>query len=1271
MAPDDHETDTDEIDDKDDPLAREAEENVRGTALLGALERSNVTLPEAVARIASDRRVDLTGLPAAAAALLLVSARKASREPFVVVVPDLDAARSLANDLAFFTGRADDADDADTANDERRILVFPSPDVSPYADVAPDRRAAMERLSTLFHLAHGLPLDFVVVPAPALVRRVPPKDALVRRSMVVRAEEDVDRDKLVRTLAEGGYLRVPMVEDPGTFSVRGSLIDIYPPNARHPVRIELDDYLVMSIKHFDPEDQKTISTTEDLGAQRRGSSTFERDGLPIARANREIAFHPVREALLGLSEIALARTKIRDLCDELEIPTRAAKQLIEDLESGRMVLGIEGLLPAFYEGLETLADYLPAGHRVAILDPTAVGSSIEEELASAEADHAAKAAQKGACFPIPQLYADASEVVTRVLAGQVALVHRLAVAGAGDETESAFAQLDSVDPDRVLSLGAEDHALLVATLGAQRAGKGKDDALTPLAERLREWLDAGFRVVIAARTRTQAERLGTLLRGYELKVAGKPAPFSPASLETRPPRAIEIVIGSVASGFVLVQAALALVTEEEIFGTRAHRKKEKKRKAGKGAEAFLEDLRQLAVGDFVVHTEHGIGRYLGLEKKALGQTKFEEMRGVASVSVEVLVVEYAGGDRLFLPVTRLHQIQKYAGGESASPKLDRLGGQTFSKTKSKVAKYVQEMADELLRLYAQRAATKRPPLVSADRTYQEFEATFPFEETVDQQRAIEEVLTDLENEHPMDRIVCGDVGFGKTEVAMRAAFRVALAGRQVAVLCPTTVLAQQHFQSFLARMQAYPVRIETLSRFTDKKREPDILAGMKEGKVDIVIGTHRLLSKDIHFKDLGLLCVDEEQRFGVTHKERIKKLKGEVDVLTLTATPIPRTLQLAVGGLRDLSLITTAPADRRAVRTFVTRWDDHLLREAIQRELSRGGQVFFVYNRIDGLYERAAKLQALVPDARFAVVHGQMGESALEQSMTDFVAGRYDVLCATAIIESGLDIPRANTILIDRADSFGLAQLYQLRGRVGRSRERAYCYLITPPPSTLTEDARARIEALERFSELGAGFQVASLDMELRGAGDVLGGQQSGNVALVGFDMFMHMLEDAVAELRGSPNVHDVDTEISLEAPIYIPEDYVEDVGLRLSFYKRFAQADTEDDVVDLARELEDRFGAPPAAAMVYVRAMRLRPGLRRLRVLGCEATKDRVTLHLREDTLLDPAKVMQKVAMPKSPWKLSPDMKLTRRFPPELAGESLDRVEQVLKDVREMERTP
>jgi transcription-repair coupling factor (superfamily II helicase) len=824
VSPDD---DIDETE-HDDPLARELEENARGSALLGALERTNATLASAVSSITSERRVDLTGLPPAAAALLLVSARKAGREPFVVVVPDLDAARALANDLAFFTGRADDADDADTADEERRILVFPSPDVSPYADVAPDRRASMERLSTLFHLAHELPLDFVVVPAPALVRRVPPRDALVRRSMVVRTEEELDRDKLVRTLAEGGYLRVPMVEDPGTFSVRGSLIDIYPPNARFPARIELDDYLVLSIKHFDPEDQKTISTT------------------------KEIALHPVREALLGLSEIALARTKVRDLCDELEIPTRQAKQLIEDLESGRMVLGIEGLLPAFYEGLATLADYLPEGHRVAIVDPTAVGKGIEEELASAEADHAAKAAQKGPCFPVHELYADASEMVKRVLEGKVVLVHRLAVAGAGGEDESAFSALDSVDPERVLSLGAEDHTLLVATLAAQRAGKGKDDALSPLAERLREWIDAGFRVVIAARTRTQAERLGTLLRGYDLKIAGKPAPFSPASLETRPPRAVEIVIGAVATGFVLAQAALALVTEEEIFGTRAHRKKEKKRKAGKGADAFLEDLRQLAVGDYVVHSEHGIGRYLGLEKKALGQT---QVRGDARCTERLGrgARRRVRGRRQALSAGHAaHQIQKFTRAAKAQPKrrsAGRVRPSARPRRRSSAPSGDGRRAPAPLRRARAHPGSALPPSGDARIGVR---GDVPLRGDPRSGRGPSTRCSGISKRPPdgpprlRRRGLRQDRG-GHPRGLPRRDRRAPGGACSAPPRCsPSSTTAPSS-----RPLAAYPLEVEVLSRFVTAKKQRDIIKRLKEGKVDVVVGTHRLLSKDVHFKDLG------------------------------------------------------------------------------------------------------------------------------------------------------------------------------------------------------------------------------------------------------------------------------------------------------------------------------------------------------------------------------------------------------------------------------------
>ncbi|MCC6877306.1 MAG: transcription-repair coupling factor [Sandaracinaceae bacterium] len=1226
------------------------------TQLESALARATARLADALDALAGRRRVDLTGLTASSIALLVARLAARTSKPVVLVTADTESARRAVGDVELFLGATDS--DGASSND---VLAYPAHEVSPFLDVAPDRRAAMERLGTLFHLAQGLPWKVLCVPAQALARRVPPREAIVGRSLVVRAEDELDRDELVRVLTEGGYLRVPVVEDPGTFAVRGSILDVYAPHAEQPVRIEMDDWLVLSIKPFDPEDQRTLDPSQ-AGSSQAGSSPAS---VP------ELFVHPVRDALYGPNELALARARIRDLCDAISMPTRQAKALIDDLESGRLYLGVEGFLPAFYPALDSLADYLPRDVTWIVHDPSACTRALRQSLAQAEKDHAVRASERSPVFPLADHFTDEESVARSLVDSRLGVVHRLAVGGELGAEEGPLASLETVDPHSVLRLGGEDHASLVAELGARRHAGSHDDSLAPLAERARAWLDHGMRVVFTARTSTQAQRLSALLKGYSVPIAASQDKLSPSMLDGRPPSGVLITTGNLSAGFVLATEALAVVTEEEVFGTRSHRERRQARKRkGKGAgRAFLEDLRELAVGDYVVHADHGVGVYRGIERKALGVSRDEELRGVRSSEVEVLLVEYAGGDRLFLPVTRLHQLEKYTGGEGAKPKLDRLGGQTFEKTKAKVRKHVRQMAEELLRLYAERLAHERPALPPSDRGYAEFEATFAFEETPDQQRAIEEVLADLEEVRPMDRIVCGDVGFGKTEVALRAAFRVALAGKQVAVLCPTTVLAQQHYHTFADRMQEWPVRVEVLSRFVERKDQQEILQATKEGKVDILVGTHRLLSKDVHFKDLGLLVVDEEQRFGVTHKERIKKLRTEVDVLTLTATPIPRTLQLAVGGLRDLSLITTAPTDRRAVRTFVTRWDDHLIAEAISREMSRGGQAFFVYNRIEGLYERAQRLQNLVPSARIAVAHGQLAEATLEKTMTDFVDGQYDVLCSTAIIESGLDIPRANTILIDRADTFGLAQLYQLRGRVGRSKERAYCYLITPPPSTMTDEARARIEALERFSTLGAGFQVASLDMELRGAGDVLGAEQSGSVAAVGFDLFLHMLQEAVAELRGEPVEREVDTEMTLDVEHYLPDDYIEDVGLRLSFYKRLAGADDEQEVTDLAAEMEDRFGPAPQHALTLVRAMRLKPALRILRALGCEAGKNRVTLHLREDTPLDPAKVMQAVAKRGSPWKVTPDMKVSRKFDVAEGGDALDHLEQTLAELRAMRR--
>ncbi|MGE0788719.1 MAG: transcription-repair coupling factor [Sandaracinaceae bacterium] len=1198
-------------------------------ALERALEAGDARLDDVVRAIATERLVDLSGLPPSAVAYAL--SRLPVSQRVVVLTADNDAAARMAIDLGVFGAEGE------------AHLVYPAHEHSPFVDLAPDRRAAMQRLSTLFHLAADLPWRSFVAPLRALARRVPPASAIVARSTVVRAEEEIDRDALIAVLSAGGYLRVPVVEDPGTFAVRGALVDIFPPHGGQPVRIELDDWLVLSIRRFDPEDQRTLEAVD------------------------HVRVHPVRDALYGPDELAVARVRIRDLCDAIDMPTRASKALIDDLDAGRLYAGMEALVPAFYPRLASLLDLLPSDAVFVLVDPTASVSAALDALDTAERDREARQMDRRPSFPLDAHYVEEGELTEHLLSGRLTRAHRVAVAGESEHGRALRALEAGVDLERVLRLGATDQGLLVAELKAKRSVGGRDDALAPLAARVRGWLEDGLRVVFTARTETQASRLASLLSNYELRASGPPSPLSAEDLARTPDGTVAIRLGELSAGFVLATEALALVTEEEVFGTRAHRTRAraKQRRGRSAGRAALEDLRELAVGDYVVHATHGVGRYLGLEKKTIGVSQEEKYRGVEASTVEVLVVEYAGGDKLFLPVTRLHQLQKYSGGESRAAKIDRLGGTTFAKTKAKAQKQVRQMAEELLRLYAERLAHERPELPPADRAYAEFEATFPFEETTDQANAIEDVLADLGAPRPMDRIVCGDVGFGKTEVAVRAAFRVAMAGRQVAVLCPTTVLAQQHFNTFSDRLRDYPVRVEVLSRFVDKAEQGEVLGRVKDGKVEILVGTHRLLSKDVHFRNLGLLVVDEEQRFGVTHKERIKKLRSQVDVLTLTATPIPRTLQLAVGGLRDLSLITTAPADRRAVRTVVTRWDDHVVKEAIARELSRGGQTFFVYNRIEGLYERAARLAELVPEARIAVAHGQLAEATLERTMTDFVDGHYDVLCSTAIIESGLDIPRANTILLDRADTFGLAQLYQLRGRVGRSKERAYCYLITPPPNQMTEEARARIEALERFTHLGAGFQVASLDMELRGAGDVLGAEQSGTVAAIGFDLFLHMLHEAVAELRGEPVVHDVDPELTLDLEHYIPDDYIEDVGLRLSFYKRFGAAADEQEVSDLAAEMEDRFGALPTAAQQLVRAMRLRPALRELRVLGAEASKRRVALHLREDTPLDPAKVMRLVSQRGSPYKLTPQMQLVWRCDEEEAGDALDRLEELIDEAR------
>jgi transcription-repair coupling factor (superfamily II helicase) len=1185
--------------------------------LMLPVDRQVVRARDVAARVSAQRSsggvMHVAGAAGSMPALVARAIALADPRPIVCVTSDADAARAFVDDLNFLWG----ARASETAQGE--VLFFAPPEASPYADVNPDRRAAMGRLVTLFHLALRLPWRFLVIPAAALARRVVPRSEVERHSDLLLAEQEIDRDKLVRRLSQAGYLRVPLVEDPGSFAVRGSVLDLWPASSEYPVRLELYGDLILSLRPFDPALQRSnVAEAADEEAEATAPSSDKRP-----RALKELWLPPARETILDPGSVERARELVRALCDHVNLPSTRARALVEDVVSGRAFFGAEGFLPAFYS-LETLFDYLPDDSLLLLDDPPAITKALREEIDRARTDEGRK--ENEPRFPFPELYQSEEQAVDALGKRRVLALHRAPVAGRSDAADLTRFE---ASPLEVSSLASHDQADLERAVTAARSSRGKHGALDPLFERLVAWGEAGLAVLLAARTQNQAERLAALIRHRDLPCSVYPGRFDPALLDARRTETA-VVSGPLARGVVAPAEGLVLVTEEEIFGRRAHRVRGRASSKGK---PFLEDLRALSVGDHVVHVEHGIGKYLGLLHKDIG-----------GLTVDLLVVEYGGGDKLYLPVYRLNQIQKWSGGEGA-PRLDRLGGQTFSKTKQRVEKQVRKMADELLRLYAERQTIAGDALGPQDDDYRAFEATFPFDETPDQARAIGEVFKDLETPKPMDRLVCGDVGFGKTEVAIRAAFREAQASKQVAVLCPTTVLAQQHFLSFANRMRDYPIKVEVLSRFQNAKEQADVVRGLKEGTVDIVIGTHRLLSKDVHFRRLGLLVIDEEQRFGVTHKERIKQLKQNVHVLTLTATPIPRTLQMAVSGLRDMSLIATPPIDRRAIRTIVTRADEVVIREAIRRELSRGGQIFYVYNRIDGIYERATRVQTLVPEARVAVGHGQMAEGALEQTMFDFIEGRYDVLVSTAIIESGLDIPRANTIIIDRADIFGLAQLYQLRGRVGRSKDRGYCYLIVPPASSMTDEARARVEALERHTDLGSGFQIASLDLELRGAGDLLGGEQSGNVASVGFDLFCQMLEEAVHELRGEPVVHEVEPELSFDVEALLPEEYIADVGVRLSLYKRLASADNEQEVMDLAAEMEDRFGPPPAEAKRLVHLMRIKTELRSLRALGCEASAKSVTLHLREDTPVDPIKLTALVTKKGSPYRVTPDMRVTRRM--------------------------
>ncbi|WP_309890100.1 transcription-repair coupling factor [Archangium sp.] len=1152
------------------------------------------------------QRVRTQGLQGAARGYALARLTRSLGAPLVCIAPDEESADALAADFAFFLGGRG-------TPLEPQVVRLPADEVLPYDELSPDADVVADRLAALFHLSQGTRFPALVLSLRGLYRKVLPLETMRALSERITVGQDFDRDALARKLANMGYQNSPLVEDLGTFSVRGGLIDVFSPLYDKPVRLEFFGDTIESIRAFDPETQRTV------------------DSL------KEIILLPAREVIVSEETRVRAEAAARSVADRVNMPTTKLRERLDAIREGMPGFGLEGLLPGFFEGgLGTLFDYLTQWNAEPLLyldDPMGLERTAEELWADVERSAKAADAREELTYPPSEHFLTREEADRGLTAFRVMEGGGLSLTqGEAPPVHFPFGTTQDVR-----------EAIL--------AHHGEEGALTPLVDRLQRWRDTRIACAVACGTLSQADRLKRLLLDRNVMVRVHTEPLADASKLYEPSVSAHLFTGEVSHGFVDGAGGLALLSDEEIFGARARRRQRR----SKRLDAFASGFKDLKEGDLIVHTDFGIGRYAGLTKM--------QVNGVPG---DFLVLEYLGKDKIYLPVGRMRLIQKFTGGDPEKVTLDKLGTTSWEKTKKRVKEQLLKMAADLLNIAAARRAHPGHAFSAPDRYFAQFEADFEFEETPDQAKAIEDVLNDMQKSEPMDRLVCGDVGYGKTEVAMRAAFKATLDRKQVAVLVPTTVLAQQHYLSFKKRFKDYPVTVDVISGMKKPQEVREVLKRVKEGKIDILIGTHKLLAGDVAFKDLGLLVVDEEQRFGVKHKEQIKKLRALVDVLTLSATPIPRTLHMAMSGVREMSIIATPPQDRRSIRTFVLKYDEQTIKEAIEREMTRGGQVFFVHNRVESLHAMETELKKLVaPNVSIGVAHGQMGEGQLEKVMLEFTEGKHQVLLCTSIIESGIDISSANTMIVNRADAFGLAQLYQLRGRVGRSKDRAYAYLLVPARQTISKDAQRRLEVLQRFTELGAGFSIASHDLEIRGAGNLLGAEQSGSISAIGFDLYAQLLEEAVSEVRGEPPKVQIEPEVVLPMAALIPDDYVPDVHQRLVFYKRFSQASHPDEVQDLRAELVDRFGEAPDEVDHLSEQTLLKVDMRDLRLRALEGAPGRLVVTLGADALLDGMKVATLVQKSKGVYRLTPDMKLVLKLGPEVKGQSLiAEAKKVLRDL-------
>ncbi|MCA1613691.1 MAG: transcription-repair coupling factor, partial [Acidobacteria bacterium] len=1072
---------------------------------------------------------------------------------------------------------------------------------SPHAETLERRALALWRLA-------GGAGEFVLLTARALARRTVTPEQLLAAGARLRRDEDFAPEKLVELLLASGYRREDPVGAVGEFSLRGGILDLWSPGHDAPVRVEFFGDTVESVREFDAETQ--LSTGQ----------------------LKEIEIVPMREYAVGGDDFRLWAVGARERFADARF-AHALKDRTDFAEEGETFAGWEWLIPLVLPTPATAFDYLR--DTVLVVDEPA---GIEAYLGGVYETLAARHAEMDAADEISlrpeELYLTAAELRARVSAAQRVELRALGrTAAVTDERFAGEGEAPAVEIGRAraktapLFLFPAVEAASEVEIGSRSARRyhGRIAEMAADVRRARE--HTGALTLFAMPSAGIAERVSEMLAEYN--VAARLVLAGEGGTVDEGVHAV-VTTGRVSGGFELPAAGLVVHVETDLFdeasdpsvehrapgmtpATTASKRGAKKRSK---TAAFLSDFRDVRVGDYVVHIDHGIARFGGLQTL--------ELQGRKS---EFMLLFYADDAKLFVPVERLDLVQRYSSAEGHEPQLDKLGGLGWQKTKAKAKREMRDMADELLRLYAERKLVGGYAFTADSPWQREFEDGFEYVPTPDQETSIEDVKTDMEAATPMDRLLCGDVGYGKTEVAMRAAFKAVMDAKQVAVLAPTTVLAYQHFETFSARYAPFPVRVDLLSRFRSLKEQKEVVKKVEAGEVDILIGTHRILSKDIRFRDLGLVVVDEEQRFGVAHKERLKQLKKKVDVLTLSATPIPRTLNMSLMGLRDMSIIETPPRDRLAIQTQVVQFSEAVITSAVELELGRGGQIFFIHNRVETIETVAALVKRLVPAARVAVAHGQMNEKEMEGVMLDFMAYKHDVLIATTIIENGIDIPRANTIIINRADNYGLSQLYQLRGRVGRSNRRAYAYLLIPSEAELTPIARRRLAAIREFSDLGAGFRVAALDLELRGAGNLLGGQQSGHMDALGFDLYTQMLERTVAELRGEDISDETSVSLNLGVDVAIPEDYISDMGQRLRTYKRVASARDDETLRQIRAETEDRYGRIPAPVENLFAYSRLRRAAEELGVVSIDRTPAGAAVKLSEKARVAPEKLLALVS--------------------------------------------